>query len=98
MSSDSWIFLAEFIHIHSFYRSNEELIGGDVENLDEEERDELADLPHRVDGSGVTGLLNPKLTTIDIRQVQLISSFQHCRLNGLGFSGLWWKLSFMVGQ
>ena len=80
MSSDSWIFLAEFIHIHSFYRSNEELIGGDVENLDEEERDELADLPHRVDGSGVTGLLNPKLTTIDIRQVQLISSFQHRRL------------------
>ena len=46
-----------------FRRSNEEFIGGDVE---EEERDELADLP---DG-GVTGLLNPKLTTIDIRQVQ----------------------------
>ena len=36
----------------------------------EEERDELADLPDRVDGSGVSGLLNPKLTTIDIRQVQ----------------------------
>ena len=38
--------------------------------MEEEERDELADLPDRVDGSGVTGLLNPKLTTIDIRQVQ----------------------------
>ena len=38
--------------------------------MEEEERDELADLPDRVDGSGVSGLLNPKLTTIDIRQVQ----------------------------
>ena len=45
------------------------MIGGDVEDLEEEERDELADLPDRVDGGGAAGLLNPKLTTIDIRQV-----------------------------
>ena len=53
-----------------FFRSNEEFIGGDVEDMEEEERDELADLPDRVDGSGGSGLLNPKLTTIDIRQVK----------------------------
>ena len=55
--------------IQIIFRSNEEFIGGDVEDTEGEERDELADLPDRVDGSGVTGLLNPRVTTIDIRQV-----------------------------
>ena len=54
-----------------FFRSNEEFIGCEVEDLEGEERDGLADLPDRVDGGGVGGLLNPKLTTIDIRQVKL---------------------------
>ena len=60
--------------IQIIFRSNEEFIGGDVEDTEEgEERDELADLPDRVDGSGVTGLLNPRVTTIDIRQVPYLT-------------------------